>query len=86
MDTGANLNAPYLRGATGRIIERKDWAELSTGASEPDPNRPDNDSHGTDIIALLHQIAPDCDIYFGRVAFANGTMIAADKIAEVPKI
>jgi hypothetical protein len=43
----------------------------------------DASSHGTHIAALLLQIAPDCDVYVGRVADASGKMVAPDKIAEV---
>jgi hypothetical protein len=86
LDTGIDLTDSFLRGA-GRIIETKDWADPTSKlvllGRKPLPSAFDAAGHGTHITALLLQIAPDCDVYIGRVADASGSMVEPDKIAEV---
>jgi hypothetical protein len=38
------------------------------------------------VAALLLKTSPESDVYVGRVADANGCMIAPEKIAEVSQI
>lgn len=83
-DTGVDWNDPYIRGAKERIVKWRKWAGDRECEAPGSPQQVhDEAGHGTHITALLLKIAPEAEVYVGRVADGNGAMVAAEKIAEV---
>lgn len=82
LDTGIDWEDSYVRGARDRIQGWRNWADDRKELDEQKGVR-DASGHGTHVAALLLKTSPESDIYVGRVADANGSMITPEKIAEV---
>jgi subtilisin family serine protease len=59
LDTGINMNSPFLRMNQNRI-------EAETFLSEGDAS--DTDSHGTFVVGLLLRVARNATIYVAKVS------------------
>ncbi|KAK4210468.1 peptidase S8/S53 domain-containing protein [Rhypophila decipiens] len=62
LDTGCDISHPQFLANVGRIKGRKTWVPMK---SETDVS--DSFGHGTHVIGLLLDIAPDSDIYIAQV-------------------
>jgi subtilisin family serine protease len=82
LDTGVDWNDSYIRGAKDRIMEWKNWADDREGQDSQQQVH-DDAGHGTHVTALLLKTAPEAKVYISRVADQNGSMIVAERIAEV---
>lgn len=65
LDTGIDTTDEAIQGFEERIKGRRSWADnIEVG----DENVQDRFGHGTHATALLCTMAPEADIYIGRVA------------------
>jgi subtilisin family serine protease len=85
LDTGIDWGDSFIRGARERLKGWRNWADDRQQLDEREQVY-DASGHGTHVAALLLKTSPESDVYVGRVADANGCMIAPEKIAEVSQI
>ncbi|KLU88122.1 hypothetical protein MAPG_07109 [Magnaporthiopsis poae ATCC 64411] len=70
LDTGVDFRHPGIRAAKadGRI--REEWCHSWVGP-EADVADEDDEMHGSNCADLLHQVAPEADIYIGKIFQCN---------------
>ncbi|KAK3988999.1 hypothetical protein QBC44DRAFT_370367 [Cladorrhinum sp. PSN332] len=66
LDTGYDPDSLFFQ--AGTRYDRWHWKDWVEGSSEPK----DYDGHGTHLVSLIIQIAPEADIYVGRVFKSKG--------------
>jgi subtilisin family serine protease len=76
LDSGVYCSDPMIRGATARIIDRRNWV----GGLDDD----DTYGHGTHVARLLLATAPAADIYIGKIC--NGKVMNDEYMPGIAKV
>lgn len=76
LDSGVEMTNPQIQAFKKRIKRRQDF-------SDPQGNAVDNDGHGTCCVALVLRVAPEADIYVGKIVTGSGHPIDEEVVAKV---
>jgi hypothetical protein len=82
LDTGCDDNAPFFFHPDNepRLKGWKDWVDGSTQWQ-------DTHGHGTHLVSLIMQIAPDAHVYVARVSKSPGELLqASENVAQVWRV
>jgi hypothetical protein len=83
LDTGIDFLHPGIRAAKANGRIRKEWCCSWVGA-EADVADEDGEMHGSNCASLIHEVAPEADIYIGKVFQRNG--FRTYQAENIPKV
>lgn len=78
LDSGVKMSNQKIQAFKERIKKRKDFVDAEGDAS-------DAHGHGTYCVGLIHRVAPEADIYVGKIVH-NSQSINKDVAAMVSRL
>ncbi|EAQ84991.1 hypothetical protein CHGG_09005 [Chaetomium globosum CBS 148.51] len=76
LDTGLDVGHPSIQANVEQIKDVKSWLPANSATTGSDPC-----GHGTHVIGLLLDVAPDCDVYVAQIA-DNKNPLSLHQIAK----